>query len=505
MAAIRDPDTGTATPPQIAEAPKPSLPRDPARATALLYRKYGTAVYRFSWHMLGSREDAEDAAQATFLAVHAALASGTDVREPQAWVMKIARNECLQKITQRMRRPLTDSIDADEAIQLAAAGPSVSRQAELHGELGAASEALGRLPTSQREAFVLREWVGMSTAEIALSLGTTVSAVDALLNRARRELIRVVGGNEGVASCADTRAALADGILDRSARAHLVRCKSCRAARRAIHPQAAAVRSLVPPAVIAERLGNAVPGFASGAASGAASAAGGAAAGGTGIAAVVAKLASAPAAVKAVLAAVSAAAAVGGIAVQEHGHPGLRHVAAAPPPAVHHTVAPPVVSLAASAPVLVHFTSSSDKTTSKDDGASSTSGGSTSHTHSSGSDDSTGSSHKSGSGGSSSSDDSSSSSSHTTYHHHHTTTDDHTGSTTGSDDHTGSTTGTSDHDTDDTTGGTTDHDSDDTTTGGTSDDPPGDPSDDPTTGSTTTGGSSTGGSTTTGGGTTTSP
>jgi RNA polymerase sigma factor (sigma-70 family) len=356
MAAIQDPETGTAAPPQLTEAPRPALPRDPARATAVLYRKYGTAVYRFSWHMLGSREDAEDAAQATFLAVHAALANGTDVREPQAWVMKIARNECLQKITQRMRRPLTDSIDADEAIQLAAAGPSVARQAELNGELGAASEALGRLPTSQREAFVLREWVGMSTAEVAVSLGTTVSAVDALLNRARRELIRVVGGNEGVASCAETRAALADGLLDRSARAHLVRCKSCRAARRAVDPQMSVVRSLVPPAVIAERLASSLPGFASGAASGAAGAAGGAAAGGTGIAAVVAKLAATPAAIKVVAAAVTAAAAVGGgIAADVRSSHPTRHAPAAAAAAavsrVPEHAAPVAPTRFASAPV----------------------------------------------------------------------------------------------------------------------------------------------------------
>jgi RNA polymerase sigma factor (sigma-70 family) len=433
----------------------------------MLYRKFGTSVYRFSWHMLGSREDAEDATQATFLAVHAALASGTDVREPQAWVMKIARNECLQKITQRMRRPLTDSIDADEAIQLAAAGPSVSRQAELNGELGAASEALGRLPTSQREAFVLREWVGMSTAEIALSLGTTVSAVDALLNRARRELIRVVGGNEGVASCAETREALADGLLDRSARAHLVRCKSCRAARRAIHPQVAAVRSLVPPAVIAERLGAALPGFASSAASGAAGAAGGAAAGGTGIAAVIAKLASAPVAIKGMIAAMSAAAAVGGgIAVHDETthsvhHPAapaasVRHLASAAPVQIVQFTAPPAAPVA---PV----TSTSDDTHFAS---------ATTH-HSSSSEDSGTTTHSTGGTSSRTSGDDST----TTTHHHH--------STTGS--------GGSDDSTTTTHHRTWTHQSDDGTGTGSSDDSTTDPSDDST--HTGTWGSSSSGST----------
>jgi RNA polymerase sigma factor (sigma-70 family) len=276
----------------------------------VLYRKYGTTVYRFSWHMLGSKEDAEDATQATFLSVHSAIAGGTAVREPQAWVLKIARNECLARITQRMRRPLMDSIDDDATAQVAVAGPSVAQAVETRSDLDAASSALGRLPTSQREAFVLREWVGMSTTEIALSLGTTVSAVDALLNRARRELIRVVGGAEGAAGCSETRAGLADGILDRAARAHLVRCKSCRQVRRVMQPQLIAARAIVPPAAIAARLADSLPGFA--ASGSVAGAAGTAAAGGGGIAAVVAKMAAAPAAVKGVVAAFAAVAAVGG-------------------------------------------------------------------------------------------------------------------------------------------------------------------------------------------------
>jgi len=111
MAAVRDPITGTAPPPVIrGEAPAVAR-RDAGRETAALYRRHAATVYRYAWHMLGDREDAEDATQATFLSVHAALADGTVVREPQAWVLRIARNECLTRIEARMRRPLTASLD----------------------------------------------------------------------------------------------------------------------------------------------------------------------------------------------------------------------------------------------------------------------------------------------------------------------------------------------------------------------------------------------------------
>ena len=291
---------------------RPSLPADPSRATAVLYRRHGATVYRYAWHMLGSREDAEDATQATFLSVHTALTSSTPVREPQAWVLKIARNECLARIAAGMRRPLTASLDDDRVAEVPGPAPSVSKTVELRSDLQAARHALGGLPTSQREAYVLREWLGLTTAEVAISLGTSVSAVDALLNRARRELIRVLGGADesGAAGCVRTCEALAEGSIDRATRAHLVRCRSCRAVRRALRPQLVVARSLIPSAALAERLGDSLPGFAAGSSGGAV--AGSAAVGGGGLAAAIAKLTAGPAALKGAAAVVATVAAVGG-------------------------------------------------------------------------------------------------------------------------------------------------------------------------------------------------
>lgn len=292
--------------------------------------------------MLGSREDAEDATQATFLSVHTALTGSTPVREPQAWVLKIARNECLARIAARMRRPLTASLDDDAVAEVSAADPSVPQTVELRSDLHVVNHALKGLPTSQREAYVLREWLGMSTAEVAISLGTTVASVDALLNRARRELIRVLGGAEasGAAGCARTSDALADGVIDRATRAHLVRCRACRAVRRALRPQLVVARSLIPSAALAERLGDSLPGFT--ASSGSGAVAGSAAAGGGGIAAVVAKLAAGPAAMKGAAAALATVAAVGGGVALENatlaGNPQAR--AADVPAAIVATSAP---------------------------------------------------------------------------------------------------------------------------------------------------------------------
>ena len=105
-----------------------------------------------------------------------------------------------------------------------------------------AQQTLAGLPVPEREAFVLREWLGFGAGEAGLALGMTAGDVDGLAARARRSLVIAVGGLEPAISCAGTRAALEAGSLDRAAKVHLLRCPVCRGVRRALRPPDAAAR-----------------------------------------------------------------------------------------------------------------------------------------------------------------------------------------------------------------------------------------------------------------------
>jgi len=59
---------------------------------------------------------------------------------------------------------------------------------ERNARLEALREGLRSLPENQQRAILLREWQGLSYAEIADELGLTVGAVETLLFRARRNL-----------------------------------------------------------------------------------------------------------------------------------------------------------------------------------------------------------------------------------------------------------------------------------------------------------------------------
>ena len=267
-------------------------------------------LFRYAWHLMGSREDAEDATQAAFLSAHSALEQGTTPLEPRAWLLRIVRNECLTRLGERSRRPAM--IELASVADPPAREPGVERQAELRGEVELARRLLGRLPSKQREAFVLREWVGCSQQEVALALGVSVASVEGLLGRARMELVRGLDARDDRTSCQSVREQLATADLSAAGRGHLLRCARCRAARRLLYPSRAAslARGFGVPALIAERLAEQLPGFSAGAA-----------AGGGGLAAIGTKLASMPIIAKLAVGAATAVVAGGTavVAVREHG------------------------------------------------------------------------------------------------------------------------------------------------------------------------------------------
>jgi RNA polymerase sigma-70 factor (ECF subfamily) len=145
-----------------------------------LYGRYYSNVYRYALSQLRSPEDAEDAAQNTFLRAFAALQKGVVPESEAAWLFKIAHNVCASsKLAWLRRRRVELPRDLDE---LHVARP------ESNVDVSGLDDALAAMPPRLREAFLLREWQGLSYAEIAERLDTSHSAVETLIFRARRHL-----------------------------------------------------------------------------------------------------------------------------------------------------------------------------------------------------------------------------------------------------------------------------------------------------------------------------
>jgi RNA polymerase sigma-70 factor (ECF subfamily) len=148
-----------------------------------LFTEHSRRIYAYCLRQLGSREEAEDAVQATYLNACRSLLSGFEPEIAQAWLFKVAQNVCLtrQRSTWRRRR-IERPGDIQEIEEL------IPSPHEPGDELLGIDDALASLSEQQQRAILLREWQGLSYREVAAEMGITQGAVETLIFRARRSL-----------------------------------------------------------------------------------------------------------------------------------------------------------------------------------------------------------------------------------------------------------------------------------------------------------------------------
>jgi RNA polymerase sigma factor (sigma-70 family) len=145
-----------------------------------LFEEHGRMVYGVCRLVLRDPVEAEDAAQQTFLSAYRGLLAGQEPRDPSAWLGTIARNECRTRLRAQRTEPLT--------LVTAVSGDDTQRDVGRRAEIEALCAALAELPQQQRDAIVLREFYGLSYAEVAGALGLSGAAVESLIFRSRKRL-----------------------------------------------------------------------------------------------------------------------------------------------------------------------------------------------------------------------------------------------------------------------------------------------------------------------------
>lgn len=154
-----------------------------ADATRQLFESHRRRIFGFCLSQLGNHHDAEDAVQTTFLYAFGCLERGVAPEAELAWLFKIALNVCRTKRRSLGRRRRIEAPTDLDSCEYAMAAPERADE-----DLLGLSGALAAMPANQRNALLLREWQGLSYAEIADRLTISHSAVETLLFRARRTL-----------------------------------------------------------------------------------------------------------------------------------------------------------------------------------------------------------------------------------------------------------------------------------------------------------------------------
>jgi RNA polymerase sigma-70 factor (ECF subfamily) len=152
----------------------------------LLVRRYQEPLLRYAFGMLGDRDAAADMVQDSFVKAYTRLST---CREPDrfgAWLFWIVKNRCRDYLAEHRRRDVP--LEPDAPFASTRDNPEVDL--ERQRVRGAVERALGELPESHREAFLLKHVEGLSYDEMAARLGEGVSALKMRVLRARESLRR---------------------------------------------------------------------------------------------------------------------------------------------------------------------------------------------------------------------------------------------------------------------------------------------------------------------------
>lgn len=152
-------------------------------ALAEVYRRYSARIYSYCRKIIGDNHIAEDMLQDTFLTLLETARKRYQIGNIFGYLLIIARNRCLN-----YKRDNTITYDQLEDLHLLV-NENVIESKEI---VDLVTMSLDLLPEHYREAFVLREYNGLSYSEVGEATGQSVEVVKVRIHRAKEKLRKVL-------------------------------------------------------------------------------------------------------------------------------------------------------------------------------------------------------------------------------------------------------------------------------------------------------------------------
>ena len=169
------------------EALMAQVARGDERAFQLLSRRHLPAMLGLARRILRNSAEAEDVAQEAFLRVWTHAPRWQPVAQFRTWLTRVVVNLCLDR---KRRAPWVELEVAGEIVDPT---PGAGEKAETDERARILAAAVDKLPPRQRSAIVLTYGEGMTNAQVAEIIDTSVSAVETLLVRGKQNLRSALG------------------------------------------------------------------------------------------------------------------------------------------------------------------------------------------------------------------------------------------------------------------------------------------------------------------------
>ncbi len=154
-----------------------------------IVRRWERKIFALCFGMLGREDEAQDAAQETFIAAYRNLNNFRNEAKVSSWLHRIAVNQCLTKMRRAKTRSETALDGEDEKNLLTVpAHLSPARQTEQNERLTVVRAAVATLPPDLRQVIVMKEFEELTFQEIADILQLPVSTVKSRVYTALKQL-----------------------------------------------------------------------------------------------------------------------------------------------------------------------------------------------------------------------------------------------------------------------------------------------------------------------------
>ena len=165
----------------------------------ILVERYQQMIFRTCMGFLHNRDDADDLVQDIFIQAYQALPEFRQQSSFSTWLYKIAVNASLNKVRKNSKSFLARYLDrfsgsdnGDNPMANVADNDNPEDILIRNEHRAWVEKALDSLPPNQRIAIVLSKYDDLPQKEIAEIMDTTEGAVEALIQRAKANLRRIL-------------------------------------------------------------------------------------------------------------------------------------------------------------------------------------------------------------------------------------------------------------------------------------------------------------------------
>lgn len=169
-----------------------TLKESPERGFRMLMMKYQEPLY---WHirrLVVSHDDAQDAAQETFVRIYRSFDQYRGDCSFRSWIYRIATNEALRIISKR-RQEVVSLESAATGVQFIAGDNYIDYDDKVAVKL---QKAILTLPPKQQLAFNLRYYDELAFDEIARIADSTPSSMKASYHVAKEKIVKYMNSND---------------------------------------------------------------------------------------------------------------------------------------------------------------------------------------------------------------------------------------------------------------------------------------------------------------------